>query len=279
MPSAETEALAKATKDDGSIDTKTYQAEYRRGLAERQGKLVQEAQPLLRAMDGWSRIEGAEDWDRTVVQADEDLQSGAFLVERLGGERYLDPNLMAALVILRRQLIEEHGASTAAELMMIDGSLVSYFYMLKVSGWIGNLAVAAESEMFGRASLTAKLNKEHGKGATVRGLRVEELVERLAQQLTPLVDRSNRMMLRNLKALREHKRPPSPNLNITQAQQVNVGGQQVNLAAAHANSLGGDAGPPAADAPVATGGSATGAPCDAASERLPGRRGSTHMNA
>ena len=231
MPSAETEALAKATKDDGSIDMETYQTEYRRGLAERQAKLVQEAQPLLRAMDGWSRIEGAEDWDRAVVRADEDLQGGSFLIERLGGERYLDPPLVAALVILRRQLIEEHDAGTAAELMMIDSALLSYFYMLKVSGWIGNLAVAAESEMFGRASLTAKLNKEHGKGSTVRGLRVEELVERLAEQLMPLVDRSNRMLLRNLKALKEHRRPPSPNLNITQAGQVNVGGQQVNVAA------------------------------------------------
>ena len=42
--------------------------------------------------------------------------------------------------------------------MMIDSALVSYYYMLKLSGWVGNLAVAAESEMFGRASLTTKLD-------------------------------------------------------------------------------------------------------------------------
>jgi len=40
--------------------------------------------------------------------------------------------------------------------------------------------------------------------------------------LLPLFDRSNRMMLRNLKAPKDHKRPPAPNLNINQAQQVNV---------------------------------------------------------
>ena len=156
MPSAESEALEKATREDGSIDTKKYQEQYRRGLSKRQGRLVQEAQALLRAMDGWSAIETAEDWDRTIVQADTDLQSGAFLIERLGGQRYLDPSLMGALVVLRRQLIEEHGACTAAEMMMIDSAILSYYHMLKINGWVGNLAVAAESEMFGRASLTTR---------------------------------------------------------------------------------------------------------------------------
>jgi hypothetical protein len=179
-------------------------------------------------MDGWSRIESADDWDRTVVQADEDLQSGSFLIERLGGDRYLDPTLMAALVILRRQLIEEHGAGTAAELMMIDTVVLAYAQMIRINGWCGDLMAAVEREMFGKASLPAKMPTSDG---TVPRLLAEELVQRLTQQLMPLLDRSNRMMLRNLKALKEHKRPPSPNLNITQAQQVNVGGQQVNVAA------------------------------------------------
>src|SRR5215217_6829979 len=117
MPSAESEALATTTRDDGSVDVAAYRAEYQRGLAERQGKLAREAQALLRAMDGWSGIEGAEDWERTVRQADAEPQNGTFLVERLGGQRYVDPPLMAALFVLRRQLIGEHGASTAAELL------------------------------------------------------------------------------------------------------------------------------------------------------------------
>ena len=71
----------------------------------------------------------------------------------------------------------------------------------------------------------------------------------------PLMDRSNRMTLRNLRALKDHRRPPSPNLNINQAQQVNVGGQQVNVAAVHADGLVGDAGHPTVGAPAATGGS------------------------
>jgi hypothetical protein len=151
------------------------------------------------------------------------------LIERLGGERYIDPDLMAALMVLRRQLIEDHDARTAAELMMIDVALLAHYHTLKISGWIGNLAVVAETEFFGEASLTAKLDRRYGPKTEVRGLRVEELVQRLTEELMPLLERSNRMMLRNLKALKEHRRAPAPNVSISQAQQVNVGAQQVNL--------------------------------------------------
>ena len=37
------------------------------------------------------------------------------------------------------------------------------------------------------------------------------------------------MMLRNLKALEDRRRPPAPNLNIGTAGQVNVGQQQNNV--------------------------------------------------
>ena len=61
------------------------------------------------------------------------------------------------------------------------------------------------------------------------GFRAEECVERVGEQLMPLLDRANRMMLRNLKALEDRRRPPAPNLNIGSAGQVNVGQQQVNV--------------------------------------------------
>ncbi len=114
MPSAESEALALATREDGSVDAERYNAEYRRALAERQDRLAREAQPLLRSMEGWSGIESAEDWERTVRKTDTGLQDGSFLIERLGGARFIDPELMAALYVLRRHLIDESGANTAA---------------------------------------------------------------------------------------------------------------------------------------------------------------------
>jgi len=230
MSSAESEALAKATKDDGSIDMATYRSEYEAGLAERQEHLVRDARAILRAVDGWTSVETPDDWDRIVAKADQDLQSGAFLIERLGGQRYLDPALVATLYILRRQLIEEHGATTAGEMLMIDSVLMAFSHQLRINRWIGDLAASVETEMFGQAGLGTRLDQRHGRGTTVRGLAVEELVQRISEQLMPLLDRSNRMLLRNLKALTEHRRTPAPNVSIAQASQVNVATQQLNLA-------------------------------------------------
>ena len=64
----------------------------------------------------------------------------------------------------------------------------------------------------------------------VRGLQVEEIVERIVDELMPLLDRANRMMLRNLKALDDRRRAPAPNINVGSAGQLNVGQHQVNMA-------------------------------------------------
>ena len=101
MPSAESEALALATREDGSIDLEKYNRNT--------------SAPSPSARSGWCRIASAaagdggvasietpEDWQRTVQRAAEDIQSGAFLIERIGGQRYLDPELMAVLYLLRR---------------------------------------------------------------------------------------------------------------------------------------------------------------------------------
>jgi hypothetical protein len=44
----------------------------------------------------------------------------------------------------------------------------------------------------------------------------------------PLLDRSNRMLLRNLKALKAMRQAPAPNVSIGNAGQVNVATNQVN---------------------------------------------------
>jgi hypothetical protein len=59
---------------------------------------------------------------------------------------------------------------------------------------------------------------------------VEDHVERIGEQLLPLLDRCNRMMLRNLKALQALREPLPPSVSIGAAGQVNVAGKQVNAA-------------------------------------------------
>ena len=112
-------------------------------------------------------------------------------------------------------------------------SVPSSYHAMRVTGWIGDLSQWLESDFFRRGSLGVRTHElGDGKpGVKVRGLRVEEIVERLAEKLMPLLDRSNRMMLRHLKTLREYRRPPTPSVSIAQAGQVNVAAVQTNRAA------------------------------------------------
>jgi hypothetical protein len=196
-------------------------------LKTRQEKLMADARSVLRALQGWGSIRDQADWNKAVEDADKGLDRGLFLLERLGAERYLDPQLMAVLLVLRRRLVDETGAHTALEYMLIDSAVMAYYHQLKINGWIGNFSALLESEFFGKESLTAKLKGYYGSD-NVRGLRVEDIVHRLGEELFPLLDRANRLMLRNLKALHELKLPPHPNVTIEQAAQVNVAQQQVN---------------------------------------------------
>jgi hypothetical protein len=163
-------------------------------------------------------------------QADDDLALGGFLFRHLGAERYLRPELAAMLMTLRRRLIVEHRATTTAELLLIDSALISWHHTLRVNSWVGNFALLIEEEFFGSQGPRAKLKKNYG--YQVAGLKVENMLHRFGEELLPSLDRLNRLMLRNLKALRERRQDAVPSVTLGAAQQVNVGGQQVNVAEA-----------------------------------------------
>lgn len=138
---------------------------------------------------------------------------------------------MAALPVLRRGLVDEHDATTATEMMLIDSVVPAFYQQLRLTGWIGDVGSKVEFEFFRTDSLSATLKAEYGAGAdTIRGLKVEDLVKRLVEQLYPLLDRSNRMLIRNLKALRAIREAAGPSLSIGSVGRVNVGTNQINAA-------------------------------------------------
>jgi hypothetical protein len=148
MPSAAHEAyevVAAARDADGETDWALFQAEYERRLAERHERLMGDARAAYRAMDGWGTVKSREDWEQTVERARDEYDQGAFLIDRLGAECHLDPPLIAVLLRLRRGLIDEHGATTAAELMVIDLAVLSYYHTLRINGWVGNFAALIET--------------------------------------------------------------------------------------------------------------------------------------
>jgi len=219
------EAMAQAEGDWG-----TAWALYQEALKKRQGKLFHQARSVYRAMDEWhagpTPEEGERDWLKTCEDASAEYKSGRFLIERLGAERVMDPKLMATIWGLRQNLIEEVGVTTVAESMAVDLAVLSYYNVLRIQGWIGNLALHIEHEFFGLEGPSAKMRKQRGR---VEGLAVEDSCRRFAEQLIPLLEKANKLTVRNLKAVRELKTGPLPNVTVNGAQQVNVGAVQQNV--------------------------------------------------
>ena len=89
-----------------------------------------------------------------------------------------------------------------------------------------------ESEFFSKESLTIR-PQNASSGYAHRcdrqpPLWIEHIVERIREQLLPLFDRSNRVMIRNLKALQARQDGSAPSVSIGSAGQVNVAQAQVN---------------------------------------------------
>ena len=149
----------------------------------------------------------------------EAYESGGFLLERLGAQRYLDPKLMATLLSLRQRLLDEWAITSAAETMLVDLALLSYYDALRVQGWTGDLAVRIEHEFFGDDAFTKMAREGHRR---TERFAVEDRVRRLSEQLMPLFDRANRMMIRNLKAIKELRQGQVPAVAIGRAEQVTI---------------------------------------------------------
>jgi hypothetical protein len=148
----------------------------------------------------------------------------------MGAERYLEPKLFATLWMLRDSLVVDLGTNSVAEEMLIDMMMIAYANTLRVQGWVGNLASQIEREFFDEHGLHGLYDEKRGGRHTEEGLWVQGMLERFREQLLPLLDRCDRMMIRNLRAIQELRRGPAPQVKIGAAGQVNVASQQVNRA-------------------------------------------------
>ncbi len=177
------------------------------------------ARATYRAVEGWRGVHSVEDWLKVSTDSQEQYESGRFFLERLGAERYLDPKLMATLGAMRQTIIAEWGITTVAEKMLLDLALLGYYNTLRVQGWIGDLALHIEHQFFGQDALA-----ENGQRPGRRRGRfsVEEDVRRLSEQLMPLSDRSTRMFIRTLMAIKELRQGRVPAIAIGRAEQVTV---------------------------------------------------------
>ncbi len=190
-------------------------------------ELRKNARAVMRAMQGWGLIRSEEEWQATCEDARKSYQSGRFLLERLGAECHLNPTLMATLWQLRQGLLEAYGADPPAMTMVIDLAVMTYANALRIQGWIGDLSLVIEHELFAEESLKVKLRQQYG--SQFNGFAVEEALRRLREQLLPLCERTNRQLLQNLQALQRGHLASSPMVAIGRAGHVNVAQHQVNV--------------------------------------------------
>ena len=123
------------------------------------------------------------------------FEDGRFLIDRMGAENTVDPDLAVVLLELRRQLRDEHGTGPAA-IMLIDRAVSAYQDFIRVTGWIGNLSIHIERELFGPDAPRADFQ-----GRTIRGLTVEQHLKHLREGLLPVAERCGRVMREALAAL------------------------------------------------------------------------------
>ena len=171
---------------------------------------------------GYPGVQTLERWAEMLEEAGDTLGNGRFLVQQLGAGHYLDPRMVAVLILLRQSLLAERERPTAADIMLADSAVLvtlrqnlltererptaadimladsavlAYYNMVRTQHWIGNLSLGVESELFGQAPL----HQVHG--PTV-GARVRAELSELGEVMLPLQDRVQKMMVRSLDRLR-----------------------------------------------------------------------------
>src|SRR5882724_7669367 len=138
-------AVPKRQKDPDP-EAEAYLSRVETELNAQHQELRDQARATLAAVKGHGRVQCEQDWQRIFAQAKINYKSGRFLIQKLGAERYLEPELMATLAQLRRDLLSGIENPTAADTMMADSTVLAYHNMLRVQGWIGDLCLVVERE-------------------------------------------------------------------------------------------------------------------------------------
>ena len=168
------------------------------------------------------RYRNQDDWERAYQLAESDYRSGAFLIERLGGERYIEPSVVFVIQVLRENLIEDLDIQSPAEFMLMDMAFIAYYNTLRAQRMLGDLATQIDRELFRGES--PGVNRRDNYGLTGDDFKVEAMLNRASDKLQALIDRANQMFIRNMKALQDFKKG---NL-IIRTEQINIAQQQVN---------------------------------------------------
>lgn len=203
-------------------------AEWREAQRTKGRQLIQMGERYVAAVVGWARVETAAEWAEIEDEAAQGWESGVTVLEMLGGRRYLEPAKAALVLTLWRDFLHTYRPSGPAEYMAMAMAVISFDHWLRVNDIVRNLESRLETEFFSLDPLHTDQDTRTFP-AKIRGLSAEALLDKLGQDALPLLDRLNRLVLRNLRMLRELK-GGALSLTVANYGQVNVGQQQSNHA-------------------------------------------------
>jgi hypothetical protein len=184
-------------------------------------RLLQDAQACARAMSFSPQLDAPEAWEKTVAKSLEDYRSGRALMDQLGADRLLDAPTAGTLLAIRRGLIEETGAETASEMMLIDLAVIAYADAMRIQTMIGNTALIIDSEMFAQQSMRAKWKSTHGgRHDTIQGLVVEDHLRALRDRLMPLVEKFHRLAREHIETIDRIRQKPA--VRVERAEAINL---------------------------------------------------------
>lgn len=182
-------------------------------------ELRRQARGVFDALKGRIGANSEKSLEEAFEKAAADYTSGQFLMQRLGADRHFDIQLVATLTQLRNGILNDIEAPTAIDHMLADTALAAYRNFIRVQGWLGSASLEFERGMFG-----------HRRPEEVLGTaEVEEasrVLEKIEHSLLPLLERSQRMLIRALDRIdRRRVRRSMPDISIGIAGQVNVNGR------------------------------------------------------
>ncbi len=117
-----------------------FEARVQQEAAAQFQRLKDEARALFGMVDGRPGVRSPHEWQKLLERAGDEIGNGRFIVRCLGAERYLDALTVAVLITLRQGLIAEKSPLSTAGVMRIDAAVLAYYNMIRIQGWIGNLA-------------------------------------------------------------------------------------------------------------------------------------------
>ena len=99
---------------------------------------------LKRSYPELSALQAQEDWERACELVENNYHSGQFLIDRLGANRYLEPNISMTLLVMRQKMIEDMQIESAAEFMLMDSALMAYYNTIHMQTMLGDLVIQVE---------------------------------------------------------------------------------------------------------------------------------------